>query len=392
MKRPMTETTQKPASATRTASAPNWLRRKLLPPVLRHRIISFAVAMSLLAACYWLLIASDRYVSESHVIIQRTDVTGGQSLDFASLLGGAAGGNRTDQLLLRDHLLSIDMLRKLDAALKLRAHFSNPKRDPLSRLWFRDASIEWFHHYYLSRISIELDEYAGVLVVKAQAYDARTAQAIAQFLVAEGERFMNGLVHKLAQDQVEFLEQQVSQMNERATQARQAVLDYQDSKGLVSPQATAENLAGLVAKLEAQRTELQTQRSALAAYLVPSHASIVLLDQQIAAVERQIAQEQSKLASPKGSTLNRTVEEFQNLEAEAQFAQDVYKTALVALEKGRIEATRNIKKLSVIQAPSLPEYPLEPRRLYNSLVFLLVALLLAGIAQLLAAIVRDHKD
>ncbi len=388
----MTEPPEKPEPSTRSTSPLNWLRCKILPLALRHRIISTAVAMSLLAACYWLLVASDRYVSESHVVIQRTDLAGGQAMDFASLLGGAAGGNRSDQLLLRDHLLSVDMLRKLDAALDLRAHYSDSQRDPLSRLWFKDASIEWFHRHYLSRVSIELDEYAGVLVVKAQAYDAVTAQAIAQFLVAEGERFMNGLAHKLAQDQVHFLEQQVSQMNTRASLARQAVLDYQDKKGLVSPQATAESLAGLVAKLEAQRTELQTQRSALAAYLVPSHANIVLLDQQIAAVERQIAQEQAKLASPQGRTLNRTVEEFQRLEMEAQFALDVYKTALIALEKGRVEATRNIKKVSVIQAPSLPEYALEPRRVYNSLVFLLVALLLAGIAQLLAAIVRDHKD
>ena len=388
----MTETFEQAEPDTRSAPAQSWLRRQILPLALRHRIISSALAMSLLAACYWLLIASDRYVSVSHVVIQRTDVAGGQAMDFASLLGGTAGGNRSDQLLLRDHLLSVDMLRKLDAALDLRAHYSDRQRDPLSRLWFKDASIEWFHRHYLSRVSIELDDYSGVLVVKAQAYDAKTTQAIAQFLVAEGERFMNGMAHKLAQDQVAFLEQQVGQMSRRALAARQAVLDYQDRKGLVSPQATAENLAGLVAKLEAQRTELQTQRSALAAYLVPTHANIVLIDQQIAAVERQIAQEQAKLASPKGGTLNRTVEEFQRLEMEAKFAQDVYKTALVALEKGRVEATRNIKKVSVIQTPSLAEYPLEPRRLYNTVVFMLLAALLAGVAQLLAAIVRDHKD
>lgn len=77
---------------------------------------------------------------------------------------------------------------------------------------------------------------------------------------------------------------------------------------------------------------------------------------------------------------------------EAAFAQDVYKTALVALEKGRVEVTRNLKKMSVIQAPTLPQYPMEPRRYYNTLVFMLIAMLLAGVIHLLAAIVRDHKD
>ena len=368
-----------------------WLHREMAPALLRRRIIGAAVVFSVLSAVYWLLIASDRYVSEAHVIIQRTDFAGGPNLDFSSLLGGANGG-RADQLLLRSHLLSVDMLKKLDAALHLRAHYADPQRDPLSRMWDKDAPIEQFHKHYLERVSVELDEYAGVLMVKAEGFDPQTAHAIATELVQEGERFMNQMAHTLAQTQVAFLETQVTDMNARAMQARQAVLGFQNKNGLVSPQATAENISGIVAKLEAQRTELETQRSALQSYLVPSHPSIVQIDQQIAAVGKQLAQEQARLTSPRGKTLNLAVEEFQRLEMQAAFTQDVYKTALVALEKGRIEATRTIKKVSVLQAPTVPEYPLQPRRLYNTLVFMLVAMLLAGVAHLLAAIVRDHTD
>jgi capsular polysaccharide transport system permease protein len=77
---------------------------------------------------------------------------------------------------------------------------------------------------------------------------------------------------------------------------------------------------------------------------------------------------------------------------EAGFASDVYKTSLVALEKGRVEATRNLKKVSVVQSPTLPTTSLEPRRFYNIIVSLLVIFLVAGVVHLLAAIVRDHKD
>jgi capsular polysaccharide transport system permease protein len=276
--------------------------------------------------------------------------------------------------------------------LNLRAHYSDWKRDPLSRMWFQDASMEWFHRHYLSQISIEFDDYAGLLIIKANGFDPKTAHEIASLLVEEGERFMNAMAHDLAQDQVSFLEKKLDQMNTRAMQARQAVLAYQNKEGMVSPQSTAENIAGIVARLEGQRTELETQRSALQAYLVANHPNIVQLNQQISAVEKQIGQEQAKLTSPTGKTLNKTVEEFQRLQMEAAFTQDVYKTALVALEKGRIEAARTIKKVSVLQYPTLPEYPLEPRRFYNTLVFMLVALMLASVAHLLAAIIRDHKD
>jgi capsular polysaccharide transport system permease protein len=358
----------------------------------QHPFLSLALLSTLLAAVYWLWLASDRYVSEARVVIQSTELPGGQSMDFAGLLGGAAASNRPDQLLLRDHLMSVDMLRKLDAQLNLRAHYSDSQSDVLSRLWANDEAIEWFHRHYLSRVNITLDEYAGVLVIQAQAYNPRMAQAITTQLVQEGEATMNRLAHQLAQAQVQFLEQQVNTLHQRVLQTRRAVLDYQDKQGLASPQATAESIAAIVARLEAQRADLQTQRSALQAYLVPEHSSIVLLDQQIKAIQNQIAQEQNKLTSGKGPTLNRTLEAFQRLEMEALFAQDVYKTALIALEKGRVEATRTLKKMSLLQAPSLPEHPMQPERYYNLLVFAIVALLLAGVAHLMLAIVKDHND
>lgn len=370
----------------------SWLHKEMAPALLRRRIIGIAVIASVLAAVYWLAIASDRYVSEAHVIIERTDLPGGQAMDFSSLIGGAASGNRTDQLLLRDHLLSVDMLKKLDAALKLHAHYSDHSHDILSRMWLWNTSIEWFYRYYLSRVSIEFDDYAGVLIIKAEGYDRKTAHAITAFLVQEGGRFMNSMARNLAQEQVIFLEKQVADASERSMQASHALVSYQNKKGMVSPQASTDNIVGLVAKLEAQRVELETQRSANQAYLVPDHPTIIQLSQQIGAVEKQILQEKAKLTSPKGSTLNSTIEEFQELETDAAFTLDVYKTSLVALEKGRIEAARTIKKISVLQAPTEPEYALEPRRFYNTLVFIMLALLLAGVTHLIAAIVRDHKD
>ena len=188
------------------------------------------------------------------------------------------------------------------------------------------------------------------------------------------------------------MQNQVNRLYDQALYTRQELVAYQNKHGLISPQASAENIATVVAKLEGQRIELEAQRRALMAYLVQDHASVVMLTQQIQALDRQIAQEKAKLASSRGVSLNKTVEEYQRLEMEAMFAQEVYKTALVALEKGRIEATRVLKQLTVLQMPHLPESSVEPRRIYNTVVYVLVIWLLAGVAVLLAAIVRDHRD
>lgn len=360
--------------------------------ILRMKILAIAILASLLAIIYWVVIASDRYVSEAQVLIQRTDMASSQALDFTSLLSGGDGVSRSDQMLLRNRLLSLDMLQLLDKELGLREHYSSHDHDILSRMFFHDASLEFFHRHFLSRVSVEYDEYAGVLVIQAQAYDPEMAQKITAALVREGERFMNAMGHQLAAEQVSFLEKQVKQRGEHALDARQRMLAFQNAKGLISPQSAAENLAAVVNKLEAQLTELNARKAALLGYLAPSAPGVVEVDLQIQAVEKQIKSEQTRLTSAKGQSLNKTVEEYQRLEQEALFMQDAYKSALVALEKGRVEATRTLKMVLVLQSPSLPEYPMQPRRLYNIVSFLIGALLLAGLAQILLAIVRDHRD
>src|SRR3546814_18582938 len=65
--------------------------------------------------------------------------------------------NRGDQLILRDYLRSVDMVKKLDKELNLRAHFSDHQIDPFSRL-ASDATMEELRDYYLSRVSIERSE------------------------------------------------------------------------------------------------------------------------------------------------------------------------------------------------------------------------------------------
>jgi capsular polysaccharide transport system permease protein len=368
-----------------------WARSRLAP-MLRNRILATTLLASLLAVLYWGLICSDRYVSEARVMIQRTDFSSVPGINIGAILGTGTKSNQEDQLLLRDHLLSMDMLRKLDAKLDLRAHYSDSSHDLISRMWLKDASIEWFYRYFLTRVEIEYDEYSGVLSIKAQAYDPKKAYAITAMLVEEGERFMNALGHALAQEQVTFLEKQVVQMQDRVLATRKVVLEFQNRKGLISPQATAENLVAIVSRIEAQLAELKARRAAMLSYLMPTSAGVVELDFQIAALEKQAEAERQRLTSPKGGTLNRVIEEYQRLELNAKFAEDVYKTALAALESGRVEATRTLKKVSIVQKPFEPQRSMEPRRLYSITVFVLLAFVTAGMLQLFAAIIRDHKD
>lgn len=276
-------------------------------------VVRSVLLMSALSTGYWLF-SSDRYVSEAIVLIQNTEQISMPTFDIATVLGGLGSISKPDQLLLREHLLSVDMLKKLDADFNLRAHYSDRRRDFASRMWFEDASIEWFHRHYLSRVTVDFDDYAGVLRIRVQAYDAATAQAITRMLVKEGERYMNEMSHALARAQVDFLSTQVASAHEQLLQASHTLLDFQNQKGLVSPKATVGSIHAIIAKLEEQRTELQTQLASLPRSLDRNHPTRKSLQQSLLAVERQIAQEHAKLASTSGVPLNSLVEEEQRLE------------------------------------------------------------------------------
>jgi capsular polysaccharide transport system permease protein len=259
-------------------------------------------------------------------------------------------------------------------------------------MWFADADQEFFHRHYLSRVGIELDNTSGVLRIKAQAYTPAMAQAIASTLLEEGERFMNDITHRLARDQVS-LPGETGRRDERTRH-------QEPPRAGRFPEREGFYLAAGCGRGADQHRRPARRRTQPAQGESRDHARLPEPDRtgrrpdqlQIASVENQLRAEKGRLTSPKGGTLNRTVEEYQRLEMVAMFAQDVYKTALTALERGRIEAIRNLKKVSIIQSSTLPQYPLEPRRIYNIIVFALSVLVLAGIVQLLAAIIRDHQD
>ncbi|MBS7671196.1 hypothetical protein [Croceicoccus gelatinilyticus] len=351
-------------------------------------LLSGAIVVTLLAAIYWLLIATPRYVSQAHVIVQNTDLGASAPTDLASALIDGAG-NSDDQLLLRDYLLSVGMMQKLDEELDLRTHWSQSWIDPFSKLWF-GYTDEDLHEYYLKRITVEYDEYNGVLVISSEAFDPETAQAITSHMVRDGGAFMNEMAQGLALEQVAFLETQVQRLGDRAMAERQAVTNYQNRNGLVSPEQSAQALTAIIADLERQRSELKIELSSMGAYLVADHPSLVEIRQQIAAVDRQIIQERQRLTG--GERLNSQVEEFQQLQLKAEFAQNLYRTALTALEQGRVEGGRTIKAMSVIQPPTMPGEAIRPARLYNTFLVALVAFLLAGLAHLIVAVIRDHKD
>lgn len=343
----------------------------------------------LLVSFYWFVWAQERYVSRATVVLESPQVATPE-LSLSSLMGGGAG-NTADLLLLREHLLSVDMLRLLDEQLDLRQHYSE-HGDFFAKLRNPEVPIEELHKYYLRRVEIELDEYAGVLNVQVQGYTPEFAHDMASLLLEAGENHMNEMGHRLADEQVHFLERQMVRLDERFTETRQALLEYQNEYGLVSPTDTVASINQVVSTLEADLARLQAQRSALSSFQSAQSPELRQVERNITALRDQIVEQRDRIAQASGDSLNSVSAEYETLELQAQFAQETYSSALAALENTRLEAARQLKQVSVLQSPLFPEYPTEPNRLYNSTVFAIITIFLAFILSMIIMIVKDHRD
>src|SRR5262249_26380638 len=154
-------------------------------------------------------------------------------------------------------------------------------------------------------------------------------------------------------------------------QAKQTLIAFQNQHGLVSPPGAIGEISAVTARLESERSDLQARRSALEAYLAPTAPDLVQINEQIRAVEKELRMQRARLAVASGNSLNRVADDYDRLTIEAGFQQTVYQTAVTALERARLDANRMQKKVSVLQAPTLPQYSMEPGRIYYTAVSVL---------------------
>ena len=313
--------------------------------------------------------------------------------DLLSMFSGGTG-NKTDQLLLVEFLTSIDMLNKLDSELDLRSHYSSENIDLISRLWKKDISIEWFYRYYLNRINVTYDDFSGVVKISAQAFDPDMAEKITSLLVQNGEEFMNRLSHKIADEQVTFLSEQVALAKKDLLDANEKLLNFQNRKNMVSPKAEVENHQELIAGLEKQKSDLLVKLSALPVNLGNNNqikqtmlANIKAIDEQIQLLRKTVTN-----ANDRVNALNELAHEENLLKLDVEFKKEIYASTLSGLAKGKLSAARMIKNVGILQSPSKPQYALKPERLYSISATVTVMLLVLGMLQLLKAVILDHVD
>lgn len=337
---------------------------------------------------YYLFIATDKFVSESKVTIKQTGQQPSSfNIGFLSLGSPLA---REDAMFLKEYILSYDMLDYLERKLGLRNLYQSKEIDFFQRL-SSDATQEEFLKYYRKNIvKVMFDDVSGILTIKVFAFSPEDAKRINEAILEQCERYINAISHKIAREQMNFIEQELSYANQKMQIAKNNLIKFQNTYKVMDPTQEAQAKVALISQLEAQLANQEAQLKTLLTYLKEDSFQVQALKNQIKALREQIEKEKAKMVG--GDTkLNKLALEYLKLKLDADFAADVYKATLSAFETTRVEASRKLKNLVIIASPNLPEEALYPRKAYNLTLATVLLLLIYGILRIVIGIIKEHK-
>jgi capsular polysaccharide transport system permease protein len=313
-------------------------------------------------------------------------------VEALSAMFGSSAASREDQYMLQAHILSIDMLQQVHEKLDLRQAYASPKLDFIFRL-SENAMQEEFLEYYRNRVEVVVDDASGLLTIRTQGFTPEIAKAVNQEVVAISERFINESSHRLARDQMSFAESELEKARARLDDVRDRLLAFQEEHNILDPTAQAAANTGLTVELQAMRARYEAELKGLLAYLNDDAPQVEAVQAQIEGIRQQLqAESRRSITNADGVSLNVLAGRYQELLAELEFVSDAYRGALTALEAARIESTRKLKSLVLVESPALPESAEYPRRIYSLVALLMGLTLLYGVGRLIVATIEDHQE
>jgi len=339
-----------------------------------------------LAAVYFAFISDDVY--DSQAIVTLKSISGDSKGGITSLLG--ASSMASDSANLRQMMLSYDMLNHLEATPGLTKVWGAPSVDIIGRLWPAHPSQERLMRYFQRRVLVGFDVTTDMVTILATSFVPAHAQRIAQELLAESNRYTNDVSSSLAHLQQDAMDKETQQFYGRLMQAREKLAAYQTANGILDAEGAAKAESSLVDKLQGEEAATSAELTQALTYLAPSAFGAQSLSEKLAGLRAELGRQKALAVAP-GTAGTRALE-YRELTTNAEFLEQAYVHSEAALEQAKLDATRDAKKLVIIQSPNLPEAPRHLARLTGFGLWLLALFALFTVARLALAVHRERSQ
>ncbi|MFQ5973538.1 MAG: hypothetical protein ACE5Q3_14510 [Alphaproteobacteria bacterium] len=350
----------------------------------------FVLLPTLIGGIYFGVIASDRYVAEARYAIRTgAQAPGGGFLENVLGSGSPATSTRQDAEIVRDYILSRDMLEALEKRIDVRAHYGSPEVDWLSRLR-ADASEEDLLEYFQDRVEVIIDAEANISTLRVRAFDRETARTIAQQLLDLSERLVNVMSERITKDSLRFARRELDRTETQVLLATTALTRFRKERGSIDPGQETEAVLSIITELETQLAATRADLNEARSVMRDKSPQVRNLETRVAALARQVAEQRHRLTNVDSTDLTSLIERYQPLVLEQELAKQRYGSALTSLEAARAEAQRQQRYLIAFVSPQLPDEATEPRRAWMVATVFAGAFLIFAIGGLVWSAIKDH--
>jgi capsular polysaccharide transport system permease protein len=343
------------------------------------------------SSLYFLILASDVYVSESRFVVRSPDKPAASAIGV--ILKGAGFSNAGDEIFAaQDYIVSRDALSALNDKGQFEQSYSSSNVSIFDRFGTINTgtSFEDLFKYFKKVVKVERDSTSSIVSLTVRAYSANDALLYNRQLLEMAERTVNRLNERGRQDLIRSASAEVEVAKERARTAALALSEYRNREGVVDPEKQAAVQLQMISKLQDEMISTKAELEQLRAF-TPANPQIPVLQTRVRGLTREIKDQLSMVAGDQRS-LAAVAAEFQRLQLETQFADRQLATAMASLEQAQNEALRKQAYVERIVQPNLPDQAVEPKRIRGVIGTFALGLILWGILSMLLAGAREHRD
>lgn len=346
---------------------------------------------TLLAAIYYLLIASPRYVSEARFVVRSPSTTQPSSLG-AALQGVGFSTGMNDAYAVHEYMTSRDGLKALRQRHDVERILGAQGVDVFSRYphpW-QSRSEEALFKALQRYLTVGFNSASGISTIRVQAFKPADAQALNLALLDSAEDLINRLNDRAAGNAVKDAQESLTRAQQEVTSSQTALTALRNSAQFIDPRAAAAESSEVIGGLLVTVAQLRAERAQTAAE-APSSPQLPIIDSRIRAYEQQIAEARARVTGS-ASSLAPKVGAFEELTLRREIADKQLAQATAAFLVAEQEARRQKLYLERIVTPSFPDKPSEPRRWMAILTIFASTMLAYSVGWLLWAGVREHKQ
>jgi len=352
-----------------------------------------------LIAYYIVGIESEKYESNSVVMVKDLSAKPSASALGSMLLGGVGSSEMKDAKLLEVYINSFEMYQKLDREFNLTGYYASKKIDPLQRL-YKEHQLIWFTQNsenllkkYQADLKLIYDEPSATLQILFAHVNATKAKEIVEKIIEYSAQTLNLFEQKNTKIVLKFLEKQEREKYKAFIASLSKLLQYQGKHKTLDPKIDIESKSTILASLEAQLVQKEVDYNSKLQYLNSDSAEMKLMRGNIDYVKKSITKIKRQITGAVGShKLNVNLSDFRLLESDVEFKKEVYRQVLTKLEETRFTLQQKSKNLIVITPATVAQSYSYPSKIKDIITIYIILFFLSSILKLIITLIREHKD